>query len=1093
MTENFNILVDKLNSFKLKYYSYQLVKGLILTLFILLLVYTVFSLVEYFVYLSSEYRKILFFGFTIFGSLLFIQFIGIPLLKLLRILKPIDIKSASVIIQNNFSEIKDKLLNIIELATISESQYSNDIVLASIDQKIDELKLFDFKDAIRFKNLRAVILYLSVSLVVTLGIFIVNKKVFTESTERIIHYNTEFVKPAPYTFNLLNTNLQAKKGDSFTWKVSCKGEEIPQIVYINIEGNNYLMKNTSGGKYEFEMASVINPVTFYFTDLKFNSEKYTLQLLPKPGITKFSVNLYPPPYTGLQNQMLENIGDLQVPNGSKIEWNFFGIDVDSLYFVLNDSVRIDAKKLDRGFHVETKFYKSANYNVYIQNKVTQPELALSYNVEVVPDLFPEIEITQVKDSFQLTRYFFKGVIGDDYGFTDLKFHYNIDNTDSAIAIPFVKSLTDQDFYFSFDFNDLSKPEGMVSYYFSVTDNDVVNHYKTTTSDSYTFQFPNEEEIAATEKEQFKNIQDMIQQSREMAKDIQSDLDNLRLKNMDPNISEWEKSQMVSDIVTKQNKLEQLYNQIKEDNENLNKYLNSFNKQNEDIVEKQKQIEDLLNEVFTDELKDLMEEFNKLAEKFDSKKMNQLVKKMDLTYDDLQKQLDRNLEMLRKMKIEQKLQEIIDQVNEMKESTEKLAEQVLKEKNYEDANQEISKDQEDLKQLKNKLNGALELNKELEKPLLFDDFDLEFKDVNNNMEENKSELEKRNRKKSSEGIKNTSDKLKNMAFSMQQMLKMNTSKQNMENIANLKQILSNLITLSFSQEDILNRLSAIDAEDPLLVHLNQEQKIIVDQSKVVKDSLYALAMRTPQITTMVNNELLSMEMNLDNATEQMEEGLFPNARVSQQFVMTSVNNLALMLNEALENLEKQMANQMPGDQECENPGGQGKPQMNMLKQASESIKEQLQRMIDQMKNGNPQDMSKQLGQSLMQHEMMQQMLRELMNSGGVGSSAKKTLQQIDQMLEQNRRELMSRSINAQTITRQNLITTRLLEAEKAEMERDFDDKRESKSAKEFYSNPAKFFEYKEKENYSIEYLNKSSHKLTNFYNYKYKQYLNNIEK
>jgi len=88
--------------------------------------------------------------------------------------------------------------------------------------------------------------------------------------------------------------------------------------------------------------------------------------------------------------------------------------------------------------------------------------------------------------------------------------------------------------------------------------------------------------------------------------------------------------------------------------------------------------------------------------------------------------------------------------------------------------------------------------------------------------------------------------------------------------------------------------------------------------------------------------------------------------------------------------------------------------------------------------------------------------------------------------------MQKSINVQTIARQNQITTRLLEAEKAEMERDFEDKRESETADEFYSNPIKFFEYKEKENFSIEYLNKNSNKLHNFYNTKYKQYLKNLD-
>jgi hypothetical protein len=89
--------------------------------------------------------------------------------------------------------------------------------------------------------------------------------------------------------------------------------------------------------------------------------------------------------------------------------------------------------------------------------------------------------------------------------------------------------------------------------------------------------------------------------------------------------------------------------------------------------------------------------------------------------------------------------------------------------------------------------------------------------------------------------------------------------------------------------------------------------------------------------------------------------------------------------------------------------------------------------------------------------------------------------------------MNKKINAQTIARQNLITTRLLEAETAEQEREFEEKRESETADDFYSNPVKFFEYKEKENFTIEYLNKNAYKLNNFYTNKYKQYLNNMEK
>lgn len=1091
MTKNFNILVNKLNSFRVKYYSYKLVKGVLLTLFLLLVLYTAFSLVEYFVYLSSEIRKILFYGFVIFGGLLTLQFIMVPVLKLLHVLKPMNIKKSSELVQKHFGDIKDKLLNIIELSSISDSNYSNEIVLASIDQKIDELSIFNFNDAVQFKNLRLVLYYFLFSLLVTLTIFIADRSIFTTATNRLVHFNTEFVKPAPFSFNLLTTDLKVQKGNSHKIKVECSGNELPQVIYINIEGNNYLMKNTSSGVFEYEIASVINPVQFYFTDLKYKSDTHQLQLLPKPGITHFDVLVFPPKYTGLPNQQHQNTGDLQVPNGTKLEWNFQGIDIDTVYFALNDSITIGAQKTDNGFAVERQFFNSSKYNVYIKNDVTEPELALSYGIDVVPDLFPEIQIVRIQDSLQMTRFFFKGVIGDDYGFSDLKFHYNINNTDSAVSIPIVKNLTDQDFYFSYDFANLSSSSGTVSYYFSVTDNDVINNYKTTTSDNFVFKIPEKEELLANEKEQFENIENKLQQSQELAKEIQNDLQNLRIKNMDSNISEWEKSQMVNDVISKQNKLEQLYDQIKKDNEKLNNYLNSFNKKNDEIREKQKQIEELLEDVFTDELKKLLKEFNKLAEEFDSKKLNQLSDQMDLTYEDLQKQLDRNLEMLRKMKVEQKLQSVIDEMNQMANEEENLAGEVSEKRNFEEVSEQVGEHEKQLENLEQEIMDALQMNENLEKPMNFDDFQEELDDIKNSIQESQEELLKKNRKKSGSNIKNTSGKMKNTAFAMQQMLNSNTMQQNMENIQNLRQILSNLVYLSFTQEEVLEGLTSISPNDPVLNDLNQKQRKIKDQSQIVKDSLYALAKRTPALGSMVNNELLSMEMNLDKAREQMDEAQFPNARASQQYVITATNNLALLLNEALQNLEEQMANAQPGDQQCENPG-QGKPGMNLLKQQSENMKQQLQQMIDQMKNGQGQPMNQQMGQSLMQHEMMQQMLREIMNNGEVGSGARKALQQIDDMLEQNRKQLMNKNVNAEMIARQNLITTRLLEAEKAELEREFEDKRESRTAEDFYSNPAEFFEYNEDENFSIEYLNRNSHKLNNFYNNKYKQYLNNID-
>ena len=230
MSESFNILVNKLNSFKLKYYTYKLLKGIVISLFSVLAIYTVFSVIEYFVYFSSEVRKIVFFSFLVFSGLMLIQFVGIPLLKMMQVLKPIDLKTTTKLIQKHFIEIEDRLLNIIELNDLQENNYSNELVLASIDQKIDQLEVFDFKEAIQFKNVKYVFIYFIVSILISAGIFAYNKNVFIDSTNRLVHYNTTFVKPAPFQFELQNTELQVKKGDSYVINVLVEGEEIKVLI-----------------------------------------------------------------------------------------------------------------------------------------------------------------------------------------------------------------------------------------------------------------------------------------------------------------------------------------------------------------------------------------------------------------------------------------------------------------------------------------------------------------------------------------------------------------------------------------------------------------------------------------------------------------------------------------------------------------------------------------------------------------------------------------------------------------------------------------------------------------------------------------------
>jgi hypothetical protein len=373
-------------------------------------------------------------------------------------------------------------------------------------------------------------------------------------------------------------------------------------------------------------------------------------------------------------------------------------------------------------------------------------------------------------------------------------------------------------------------------------------------------------------------------------------------------------------------------------------------------------------------------------------------------------------------------------------------------------------------------------------------DNEFKSIKENYEVILKEFLKKNHRRTLEGIGENVKSLDELVFSIDQMLKNNKKKEYIVNIEDIKQILSNLILVSFNQENLLNTLGKIDYNNPLINELKISQKDLRNQVAFINDSLYVLSKRTPAISSIINKELLALGNNVDFSFDNLESGNIGAARMYQQYGITAANNLALYLSEALDNIKKQQESSQSGDGDCEKPGGKGsKPSMGMLKESQNSIKEQLQQMIDQMKSGNMGKMSKSIGQTIAQQEIMQQLVREMLNGSSVGKEAKGQLQLVDQLLEQSRKDLINRNISNELINRQNLILSKLLEAEKSEIERDFEDKRESKTAVDVKkANPEGYFEYNNKTKNEKELLKRSNYQLRNFYDQKFNNFLNQIK-
>ena len=142
----------------------------------------------------------------------------------------------------------------------------------------------------------------------------------------------------------------------------------------------------------------------------------------------------------------------------------------------------------------------------------------------------------------------------------------------------------------------------------------------------------------------------------------------------------------------------------------------------------------------------------------------------------------------------------------------------------------------------------------------------------------------------------------MGQALQATLDSQQKEQLSEDMQTLRQILENLVTLSIDQEDVLQSITNINLNSPLYLDYLQLQNKLQSDTEIIEDSLFA-QQRQPQIQSVVNKEINAIYMNMGKALDEMAKEESRQARENQQFAMTSANNLALLLSEALEQMQK----------------------------------------------------------------------------------------------------------------------------------------------------------------------------------------------
>ncbi|MBK7181778.1 MAG: DUF4175 family protein [Bacteroidetes bacterium] len=1130
MHANYNSLINKLDEFIRKYYKNQLLKGLIYSTALLLVSFIAVTLLESAAHFNSTIRTILFYLFLVSSTFILVKYIVIPVLKLYRFGKIISYKEASSIIGMHFTNVQDKLLNVLQLQeqSINNNDYTSQLVEASINQKISELKPVAFSSAVNFSDNKRYIKYALIPFLFIVVLLFAAPSLITDSTKRLVKHADYFEKEAPFQFVITNENLKTVTQEDYELKVKLIGDEIPENAFIEIDGNEFKLEKENIVNFNYIFKNVQQNVVFKLLADGFQSKEYELVALPNPVLLNFDIALHYPAYLNKKDEQVKNTGDLIVPTGTRVSWNFTTQNTKQLKLNFADTAFSIAPTSENNFSHSLRLFSDKTYSITTSNSFLKSKDSVTYTINVIPDAYPQINFEERKDSTSTKRIYFNGSIKDDYGFSKLTFSYRfIVNNDSAITdkykkittnsttIDINKVITQEAFFHYWDLNQLEVvPGDQIEYYFEVWDNDGVVGSKSTRSQKMIFKAPTLNELEDKTEKNNDKIKEDLQESINQAKDVQKALSDLQRKLAEKKTLTWEEKKKMEELLNKQKELQKKVDNIKnENNQNLQQQ-NEYKQPNEEMLEKQKQLEELFDKVMTPEMKEKYNELQKLMEKMDKDKIQEALEKMKLDNKDLMKELDRNLEIFKQLEFEQKLQESIDKLDELSKKQEDLAKKT-EEKNADSKEQKAKQDElnKQFEDVKKDLKELEKKNAELEEPQKMEDTEQKQQDIQKEMQNSSEQLQGNQKKEAAKSQKSAAQKMQEMSKELAAMQAQEAQEQAAEDMNKMRDLLENLIQLSFNQESLMGELAKAKPNDPQYFKINQKQKKLQDDSKMIEDSLLALSKRVPQIKSAVNKEISAINMNMEKAVAEIKESQTPaydgknhkqEAQSRQQFAMTSINNLALMLNEALSQMQAQAKSQKPGSGSCNKPGGNGKkPSMANLRQMQEQLNKQIQKMKEGLEKGGNKPgqkpgmgmggMSQEIAKLAAQQEAIRQELQKMadqINKDGKGSG---NMSKLAKEMEETETDLVNKLISPETMKRQQEILTRLLEHEKAEKEREMDEKRQSNEAKnENFSNPNQFFEYNRLKLKETELLKTVPPSLNPFYKSKVNQYFNNID-
>ena len=1065
----------KLRQYRKAVLGVHVLGQLVLCTVLFLLGFLLLSAVEGNYYLTPSTKTLLFISWVLvnIGHVVYRLH---PLLQEYRKPEESALAATAADIGKKDASIQDRMLNWLQL-----KRYGQISALASAELQVrtGQWERIDYNAFFPRRQLRSILLLLGSSLLFYLLTYLTFPEWIGNGTHRFLNFRQAYLPPPPFHIIYANLKTTVLEGQSFDIDVQVKGNKLPENLFLfsrlksETAYSQFPIEKISATQYKLSFTPLQEDIEFYVGNESYGNTPVQIRLLRKPKIQSFELALIYPAHTGRKPERLpRNIGAMDVPEGTRVNVQIVPRETPLQLNVIYNQTPIRARPSAEGYwQANWTAAQNGSYQFRIRSQEgLWNDDTLNYPVTVIRDETPTILLVEPQADKSLNSTgieMIQAQLADDYGFSALRFVYRFAQSrdpakvtekferaymlNTPTANPGLVTLP-------FDFLSLGlEPGDEVEFYLEARDNDSYNGPKAGYSQVRRISYQTLDEQYNEAEETQTEVAERLNELTERQRDTERRMQELEKSIRENSTNTYERQKMTEQLMQQSQQTQQQVDQLQEQLSELAEKAEQQALFSPEVQQKLEALQQFLSQMEESTLKDLYKKLEQMARQNDPKQAAQMMEQLKEQQKALEQALERTLALFKQLRAEQKSEELQNRLQNLEERQEQLREQTRQNPDA-TQQQELAKRQEQLNRemeaIRKELKDLFELKKDAAQPVSPEDqqqLEQMGEKSQEQMERAQQQLQKQQPKQAGQQQQDAQQQMRQMRQKLEEMQEQQEQEQAAENAEDLRQLLENLLKVSFDQESLRDELAKTRSNDPAVIRLLQRQRNLQEDSRLIQDSLYALAKRAFQIKQHVLDQTRVLEKSIRRSVEYLTQRQIPLTTQEQTVTMATANDLANMLVESLQQMQKQMRQSKGKGSGSPMP----MPMPGMGMQQLSKQQQQLNQMLQQMMDGQqPKDQPGQqgqpgkMGQAAAQQEGIRRRLKEAYEKlkekgegGGLGN-----LGQIMREMQESEEELRKGLLTQQLLERQQRILNRMLDYDKAVREREYEEQRQGKSAR-----------------------------------------------